>query len=154
MKCPLLLALWIHARSRASLTPRAPDPAFVWTNISSSSRNTSEGFSPGWGCACACWAPGWRWRLQGMGCGSRWFSYWIYWGRRPATWSRSTGIPGTRGEARARPRRSWCVCVGDKCRQLLSMQRHVQSKVKGLFPQLTIIIPADNPAADAKKRAF
>lgn len=42
--------------------------------------------------------------------------------------------------ARAQGGAGVCVCVGDKCRQLLSMQRHVQSKVKGLFPQLTIII--------------
>lgn len=47
-----------------------------------------------------CWVSGLTWRVEevGMDWGSCWYSYWIYWGRRPAIWSPSTGIPWTKGK--------------------------------------------------------
>lgn len=48
-----------------------------------------------------CWASGLKWRVEevGMDWGSCWYSFWIYWERRPAIWSPSTGIPWTKGKS-------------------------------------------------------
>lgn len=70
-----------------------------WESLCYSIENTRKyrPVSVKWGCIC--WVSGLKWRVEEMDCGSCWYSYWIYWGRRPAIWSPSTGIPSTKGKS-------------------------------------------------------